>query len=188
VSERIERVRVTNRNTFEIRDMHDGVPYEFPPGQTVTVPPEAAMHIFGWPGEPHEMAAHMARRFGWNRPEHYTMPKDEQAAQAVGIPYPYKHTYLPWQYMTAGVILSVEHYEMRRVHAPGAPIPAEEAGEAPDMLGLNVDPPPPRRTVVGRRRGTGKPRKKVLRPRVQSPAPAGAAEPVAFETTEPTNE
>jgi hypothetical protein len=184
VSERIERVRVTNRNTFEIRDMHDGVPYEFPPGATVTVPPEAAMHIFGWPGEPHEMAAHMARRFGWNRPEHYTMPKDAQAAEALGVSYPAK--ILPWQTMTSSVVLSVEHYEMRRVHAPGVPIPAEEAGDAPDMLGLNVDPPPPRRTVVGRRRGTGKPRKKVLRPRVQSPAPAGAAEPVAFENSPET--
>lgn len=179
MSERIERVRVTNRNPFQINDMHDGVPYEFPPDLTVTIPPEAAQHIFGWPAEPQEMAMHMARRFGWNRPEHYTIPKDRQAADAIGVPYPCAN--LPWQIMTRAVVLSVEHYEMRRVHAPGAPIPAEEAGEAPDMMGLNNDPAPPRRTVVGRRRGTGKPRKKVLRPRTPvTPAPA-AAEPVAFE-------
>lgn len=174
MSERIERVRVTNRNTFQISDMYDGVPYEFPPGATVVIPPEAAAHIFGWPGEGNEMAQHMARRFGWNRPEHY----DPKLADARGL--------LPWQLMTRAITIAVEHYEMRRVHMPGAPIPAEEAADAPDMLGLNVDPPAPRRSVVGsRRRGTGKPRKKVLRPRTPAPAPAGAAEPVSFE--EPTS-
>ena len=178
MSERIERVRVLNRNPFQISDMHDGVPYEFPPGQTVIIPPEAAAHIFGWPGEERDMHHHMARRFGWNQPQHYTMPKDAQAAAALGVPYPC--SLLPWQMLVRGITIAVEHYEMRRVHAPGAPIPAEEAAEAPDMMGLNIDPPAPRRTIVGRRRGPGKPRKRVLRPR--TPAPAGAAEPVAFDS------
>jgi hypothetical protein len=169
VSERIERVRVTNSNPFEIRDMHDGVPYDFPPGKTVTIPPEAANHIFGWPAEPHEMALYMARRFGWNQPEDYKKDADDP----MGL--------LPWQKKTRNVVLSVEHYEMRKVHAPGAPIPAEEADDAPDMMGLNIDPPPQRRTVVGtRRRGPGKPRKRVLTPR-RPQGPAGAAEPVAFD-------
>lgn len=161
MSEHIERVRVTNRNPFMIKDMHDGVPYEFPPGATVVIPPEAAAHMFGWPGDELDMRQYMARRFGWNRPEYYTMPKDEQAAAAMGVPYPCHQ--LPWQMLTAGVTLGVEHYEVRRVREPGAPIPAEEASEAPDMLTINTDPPPPRRTVVGRRaKAKRKPRVKQL--------------------------
>ena len=163
-SEHIERVRVTNGNPFQINDRHDGVPYEFPAGKTVIIPLEAATHIFGFPGDLQDMHAHMARRFGWNRPEYYK-PDDNS-----GI--------LPWQRMTALIRLAVEHYEVRRIHQPGAPIPAEEADEAPDMLGLNIDPPAPRRSSVGRGgRRRGSKMKRVLRPRT----PAPAAEPAPLE-------
>jgi len=168
MSERIERVRVTNRNAFLLSDMHDGVPYEFPPGVTVTIPVEAAAHMFGWPAEEQEMHLYMARRYGWNQPHHYK-------ADDNGL--------MLWQKNTRNIILSVEQYEMRRVQMPNAPIPAEEAAEAPDVIGLNIDPPAPRRTVVGRRkRGTGKPRKQVLRPRVPQSPPSSTSEPVSFET------
>ena len=147
--EQIERVRVTNHNPFLLEDRFDGVPYEFPPGETVIVPPEVAAHIFGFPAEQPELYIHMARRFGWNRPEHYQT--DEKGLML-------------WQRMAANIKIAVEHYEVRRVHAPGAPIPAQEAGDAPDMMtGLNIDPPAPRRASVGRKRAA---RKRQLTPRV----------------------
>ena len=44
-----QQVRVTNRNpSWIIRDKYAGVEYKFPPGETVTVPKEAAEHIFGY--------------------------------------------------------------------------------------------------------------------------------------------
>ena len=165
-SEHIERVRVSNLNLFEIRDRHDGVPYEFPAGSTVVIQLDAAQHIFGFPGDTQDMHMHIARRFGWNRPEHY-------AAEPDGT--------LPWQRMARNVQLAVEHYEVRRIHAAGAPIPAEEAGEAPDMLGLNIDPPAPRRKS-GARGATRKPRKRVLTPRTVEPVPfSETAEPASNE-------
>jgi hypothetical protein len=68
--ERIERVRITNRNTFVIKDMSDGVPWKFPPGESVIVPASVAFHLFNFPGDEEVMHAHMSRRWGWNRPEH----------------------------------------------------------------------------------------------------------------------
>jgi hypothetical protein len=131
------------------------------------IPLDAAAHIFGFPGDEQDMATYMARRFGWNRPEHYKPDED-------GV--------LPWVKMTRKVKLAIEKYEVRRLRGPGEPIPAEEAAEAPDMMGVNVDPPPARRTVVGRRRG--KPRKRVLRPRQL----ATASGPLHQSLTEPSTE
>lgn len=73
-------VKVTNRNDFLIRDMFDGVPYEFHPNKPLAVPIDAANHIFGWwppytddEGKQHSvdpaaMKAHVIKRFGWNTP------------------------------------------------------------------------------------------------------------------------
>jgi hypothetical protein len=42
-------VRVTNRNNaWNVRDKYAGIEYRFPAGDTVTVPAEAAEHIFGY--------------------------------------------------------------------------------------------------------------------------------------------
>ena len=42
-------VKVTNRNNvWKVRDKYGGVSYDFPPGETVTIPAEAAEHIFGY--------------------------------------------------------------------------------------------------------------------------------------------
>ena len=177
-SEPIERVRVSNRNQFAIKDRHDGVPYDFPPGESVVIPTEAAIHIFGWPGDEEFMAQYMARRFGWNRPEYFKIPKDEQSAQELGVPFPSYR--LPWQELTRNVRLAVEKYEIRRVRAPEEPIPAEEADEAPDALGLNIDPPQPRRTVVGRRRKGNVHRK------VRTRQLATASGPLEQSATEPS--
>lgn len=158
MSEHIQRVRVTNGNSFAIDDRFDGVPYEFPAGQTVIIPPDAAQHIFGFPGEEADMMVHMARRFGWNRPEHYH--PDESKGQR------------SWQQLARAIKIAVEHYDVvRRTRAPHEAIPAEEADEAPDMLGLNIDPPAPKRGSVGRggrKRGTRM--KRTLQPRRPEPA------------------
>lgn len=43
------QVGVTNRNNaWTYRDRYAGVDYEFPAGETVTIPEEAAEHIFGY--------------------------------------------------------------------------------------------------------------------------------------------
>jgi len=42
-------VKVTNRNNaWHVRDKYGGIEYKFPAGETVTVPAEAAEHIFGY--------------------------------------------------------------------------------------------------------------------------------------------
>ena len=42
-------VKVTNRNnTGEFRDKYGGIEYRFPAGDTVTIPEEAAAHIWGY--------------------------------------------------------------------------------------------------------------------------------------------
>ena len=63
-------LRITNNNDFTIEDRYDGVPYIFEAGKTLTVPPEAALHMFGWyPGvDPRVAETHVSRRWGWNTP------------------------------------------------------------------------------------------------------------------------
>jgi hypothetical protein len=63
-------VEVVNRNGFVLRDMFDGVPYTFRPNEQLSIPPQVAHHIFGWPGDGETMRLHTCRRFGWNTPEH----------------------------------------------------------------------------------------------------------------------
>jgi hypothetical protein len=171
MTEHVERVRVANANPFMITDRHDGILYEFPPHSTTVVPTEVAQHIFGYPGDTQDMRVYMARRFGWNRPEHYK-PDDDGT--------------LPWERMTRNIRLTVEHYEMRRILAPGAPIPAEQAGEAPDMLSINSDPPAPRRAIVSRRRAKSGKRKVRARQLATASGPltAPAAEPLVTDGNE----
>lgn len=70
-------VQVTNRNAFAIRDRYDGVPVIFKPNETVSITQEQARHFFGYPGDPIDMAIHMAKRFGWNTLEYtYVDPAD----------------------------------------------------------------------------------------------------------------
>ena len=44
-------VQVINRNEFTIADMFDGIPFTFAPNKALTIPPDAANHIFGWSPE-----------------------------------------------------------------------------------------------------------------------------------------
>lgn len=66
----IMNVKIVNRNDFEIADRFDGVPYVFAPNHPVSVPIDAANHIFGYfPGVEKEIVRrHCQKRFGWNTP------------------------------------------------------------------------------------------------------------------------
>ena len=69
---RVQHVKITNRNTFVIRDGFDGIAYVFLPGKDVTVPMAVARHIFGFHLEAteQEVFGYVSKRFGWNRPDH----------------------------------------------------------------------------------------------------------------------
>lgn len=66
----IMNVKIVNRNDFPISDRFDGVPYVFESNHPVSVPIDAANHIFGWfPGvDPEIVKRHVQKRFGWNTP------------------------------------------------------------------------------------------------------------------------
>jgi uncharacterized membrane protein len=66
------KVRVTNKNKETFSDQHAGVTYDFEPGETVSLPLEAAQHIFGYKvhgADPKTMFDHVSKRWGWNTPE-----------------------------------------------------------------------------------------------------------------------
>ena len=55
-------VKVLNKNnTGKIVDKFGGQRYEFPAGETVTIPEEAAVHIFGYGLDPKERFKKMMR-------------------------------------------------------------------------------------------------------------------------------
>lgn len=68
-------VRVTNQNDFTIDDRFDGTHYVFETGKKVSVPFDAACHIFGieHPEQVKEdkdqLLNFVSRRWGWNTPE-----------------------------------------------------------------------------------------------------------------------
>lgn len=72
-------VKVTNNNPELYEDRFDGILYRFAPDKTVTIPYEAATHIFGVdfaPGPSGHLDPqlrdkaynHLKKRWGWNRP------------------------------------------------------------------------------------------------------------------------
>lgn len=77
VAQNLSMVRVTNRNGFVMSDRFDGVFFAFRPNKPETITHQAAMHFFGWPGEPQEMKVHTMKRFGWNRPDYTGMDKNK---------------------------------------------------------------------------------------------------------------
>jgi hypothetical protein len=68
----IMAIRVINNNDFTISDRFDGVPYIFEKdGKALSIPIDAAYHIFGWHREvkTEAMKNYVIKRFGWNTPD-----------------------------------------------------------------------------------------------------------------------
>lgn len=70
-------IKVTNKNSFDITDYHDGLCYQFVSNEPINVPLEAMRHIFGvdFPADEdvlkstafrNEVFTTVARRWGWN--------------------------------------------------------------------------------------------------------------------------
>lgn len=97
----IHKLRVINRNDFTIRDRYDGVPYVFEPNVSVDLSLEAARHIIGYPAERDVMNLHMAKRWGWNRPEHVVIDPLTRM--------------MKFQEYATNVHIKVETFEIRRV-------------------------------------------------------------------------
>ena len=126
-------VDVTNGTQYPIEDMFDGIPVVFPVGQTVTVSPEVAKHCFGYPGDPREMAMHMAKRYGWATAETLKWSS---------------HKTPEFVEMASKVAFQPVFYDLVR-RKPEDPIPAvvgDEELEEPPVL------PPVSTTVVGKSR------------------------------------
>lgn len=70
--QRARYVRVTNNLDFPFNDRHDGVPVTIDPGKTENLPLDMAEHFFGYHDDvkPETMFRHVAKRQGWNTPEH----------------------------------------------------------------------------------------------------------------------
>jgi len=115
----IRRLRVINRNDFTIRDRYDGVPYEFRPDEYVDMPLDAAAHILGYPGEAEHRALHMAKRWGWNRPEHVQINPDTRK--------------MKFQELAENIEVSVETFEIRRVVDPRAPVNLDDPAAPHDL-------------------------------------------------------
>ena len=73
-------VEVQNFNDFPIDDFYDGAPIRLEPNgkNVITLKPEQAAHCFGFPGEFHDMARHMAKRYGWNSREFLRMNEERK--------------------------------------------------------------------------------------------------------------
>ena len=126
----IHRLRVINRNDFAIRDRYDGVPYIFTPDEYVDLPLDAAQHILGYPADRDVMELHMAKRWGWNRPEHVVIDPITKRTK--------------FQELAGNIHITVETFEIRRVVEPGSrlddpPMPMDltedELAEARSSLG-----------------------------------------------------
>lgn len=145
-----QMVKVTNRNSFPIEDMHDGVPYLFKPNEPKNITPDVAQHIFAWPGEPEYTKLYMARRWGWNTPEHIKRGDDGR---------------MKWEADVERVTLEPIMFDLV-ARDPDAPVLADpRSGEPEDELMTETDAPAvpmpmapslPREIVAGTRAGRGK--------------------------------
>ena len=72
------QVKVTNRNKFDIEERYDGILYTMASNKPVSLPYDAACHIFGVDFAPsgtghldpdlrEQAFSHIQRRWGWNR-------------------------------------------------------------------------------------------------------------------------
>ena len=108
----ITMLQVVNNNDFPMNDMFDGVPIEFPTGVAVDITADKASHFFGWPGEDHHRAVHMASRYGWATRDQLAWNKDRKP--------------LYWD-KAMNVVITPIYYDLVR-RSPNAPIPADDGG------------------------------------------------------------
>jgi hypothetical protein len=148
-------IRVTNRNSFTIRDRFDGVPVTFKPNETVTINRDQAAHFFGYPGDPRDRAVHMAKRYGWNTTEHVRVdPLD-------GPDGPTLYQKYAWN-----VVFEEQEFEL----VPKSQQKADDGLKEVDDLPKGAAPPTPDMhdagtSRVGRRTGsTAKPHRRTGRP------------------------
>ena len=116
-------VEVTNRNGFVIEDHFDGVSHIFRPNEPLSIPPAAASHFFGWPGEGHVMRLHTCRRFGWNTPVHLardpTRPHDLRSVADIYF---------------GNIDIKTVEYEMVRRSGHNVPMPEDaDLADRPEM-------------------------------------------------------
>lgn len=143
---KLQMVKVTNKNDFILCDRFDGMPYTFAPNEALSIPPAAANHFFGWPGEPELMKLHTCRRFGWNRPEHIGADKTKPAGDKLADLY--------WSNLV------IETVSFCVVPEADPSLPELGAEDEPMTEGQRPPPPMPMETLThaGKRR-RGRPRK-----------------------------
>jgi len=141
-------VEVINHNDFAINDMWNGVPVTFPKEEdgnftAVAVSPEIALHCFGYPGELHDRALHMARRYGWSG-------RDYLKPEGLGDGPP------RYEVLASRIEIKPIYYDLVRRN-PNDPIPLDTGNEADDRPALDAEPDTT--TKVGKRKSrTARPR------------------------------
>lgn len=139
VATEIRYLRVTNRNPYPLVDRYDNRIYEFPEGETKTIPLEAGMHMFGYSPTATEESVklHCLKRYGMNRPEVLASQQHE----------------LFWANLEiVPVSMRLVEVEEDDVEEEAAPVEDEE----PERIA---------RRVPKKRRGRYGPRKRVLTPK-----------------------
>lgn len=147
------QLEVVNNTGFTIHDFFDGIPVTFPLGQPVTISAAAGMHLFGYPGEPKDMALHMAKRFGWSGRE-YLKPEGVGDVES------------RYEKLAAQIKITPIYFDLVR-RDRNAPIPADDGSE--DDSRVPVGDGPDDTTKVGKR--IRKPRAAVARPPRRSARP-----------------
>jgi hypothetical protein len=81
---RVHYVKVTNGLDVPFTDRYDGVPVTIPAGKSENIPLDMAAHFFGYHYgiESQDMFHYLAKRWGWNRPEHVIQNQDTRKTLA----------------------------------------------------------------------------------------------------------
>jgi hypothetical protein len=113
----LQMVKVTNRNGFVMKDRFDGVPYTFVTNEPLSIPPQAAYHFFGWPGDREVMLRHCCMRWGWNTMSHIQPADlDPKSTRTVADSY------------FDNIKIETVHFDIVQ-RAPGAPVPADDGAD-----------------------------------------------------------
>ena len=116
-------VKVINHNAETYKDRFDGILYEFAPKKSITIPYEAACHIFGVDFAPgptghinpnirEKAFEHIHKRWGWNKP---------------GTPEQFEKTRLAAKKRFEAIEFSIVHMQMVETSTDELPAPKEAA-------------------------------------------------------------